>query len=516
MNPLSQVWHVLAKDARQQRRILVVYLLLVVVATAHALGWRPLANGVFGGAMVVIGLVILLLVASVIQGDSPTRSDAFWASHPLDPYAVLAAKILFALALVAVAVIGQEIAIRGFDPTGDERWRMVVHPALSLITVMLAASVIASLTRDVRTFMLVTIVMPVLMVVTIALVSAYTESPEWLGRGSSIVEVTRWVTLALAAALLPWLYRTRDARWQTRVAGYLIAGIAVATLLAGDVARRRSFREPGTSTTTVPRVPLSLELATSRANDNPGQLSLALVVAPMPEQLQLALNAPTATLHFRDGSVTQLPLGYGYQLLGGDPLMVRPSIPGVRWLREGWPRGTSRISLTERLTPAQREALDAGGGTVVMDATIGVDTIVAGKPQPLVVGGVMKADGQRATVEDWSHPGGRPDLVLHSATIGPDDSPFGFERSRQYALINRTRGEAFPLAHLEARQSADGLVLPLTTLLTSSIHLGVSERSAADDALPADDWYRDAELLPVSRRTLGSYPVRLTLVIAPR
>jgi hypothetical protein len=515
VTPVAQVWHVFIKDVRQQRWLLLIYLLLVIVATGHALEWRALENGVFGGTMMIVGLVVLLLVAAVIQGDSPTRSDAFWASHPLDPYAVLGAKVLFALVVLAIAVIGQAIAIQSFAPTAADTGELVVHPALSLAAVMLVAALVASLTRDLRTFLVAAIVLPIVTALTMAVVTAYVRTPAAFRTRNAVMIGVRWVALVLAAALIVWLYRTRDSRWWTRVGGYVLVGIAAVTLFVGGVVRAGSSRNEAANAPTAPRARLWLMLPADRMNEDPAQLSLVLEMPPLPEQLHLAVHAPSASVHFRDGSSAEVTLGYGYmQFIGGSA--ARPIIPGVRWLADAGRSPPLRIPLRGMLTPAQRLALDAGGASVVVSATVEVDTIEAGIPLPLATGRVVKRDGRRTTIDRWSHYGAQPEISLHSTSLSGDDTQSEIEQGQDYALINRRRGEALPLNRLETGLSIDGLVLPATTLTTSRARLTDTRGSTAAAELPADDWYRDAELLPIVHRTLGSYPVKLTLTIPPR
>ena len=88
MTWLADVRHVLAKDVRQFRWMLIVYLAFVLAAMARGLGWAPLevlGSGLGPIAVVLTGMIIL---ASIVQTDSPVRMNAFWATHPLRPSAM--------------------------------------------------------------------------------------------------------------------------------------------------------------------------------------------------------------------------------------------------------------------------------------------------------------------------------------------------------------------------------------------------------------------------------------------
>ena len=517
MTPLAQLWHVFVKDVRQQRWLVLLYVVLVVAAAGHALAWRPFADGVFGGTMMVVGLVILLLLASVVQGDSPTRSDAFWASHPLDPYAVLGAKVLFAIALLAVGAIGQEVVLQAYDATSADVARLVVEPVLVLGAVMLIAGLIASLTRDLRTFTMVAIVTPLAMILSIVLITALLRESVAFRIGSQAMQVTRIVALVLAAALIPWLYRTRDNRWTMRIAGYVIAGVAIVTLFTGGPVRTTAPTSEAPASRPVQHFPLSIVVPPDGVRGDPAQIAFAIVMPPVPEQLHLAIRAPIATLRFSDRSSARVPLGYsfGYMTLGSGNRPPHPDIPGVRWLPGGGTASVATTTVSGMLTPEQRLALDAGGATVVVEATIEVDTVVAGDAVRLAAGSMAQRDGHRVTVERWSHYAANPDIIVAAASLA-DDEPYDFDPQREYALLNRHRGEALSLNRAELNQSMDGLVLPGATIWKTRARLTALKRVPLEGAPPGDDWYRDAELLPVVRRTLGSYRDKFSLTIPPR
>ena len=234
--------------------------------------------------------------------------------------------------------------------------------------------------------------------------------------------------------------------------------------------------------------------------------------------MRVALVMPIATLHFGDGTPSsQVPLGYSfaYHVLGSSSLTARPSIPGVRWLAGDGRSSATTNTLTGVLTPEQRMTLDAKGATVVIDATVRVDTIEAGAPIRLGAGGAVRHEGRRLVIERWSHYGATPDIVLRTANL-EDDPPYESGGGNEYALLNRRRGEALPLNRADLDQNLDGLVLPATTAWRTTARLSGVKRGPLDGELPGDEWYGDAQLLPIVSRTLGTYPVKFTLTIPPR
>src|SRR5215467_1014042 len=108
MSIVMQIGHVLAKDLRQARWPIAAYLAIVLVATAHSLVWSAPFSDALDLTVIAVVVVGVLSVASAIQADSPTQANAFWASQPLAPAAVLGAKLMLAaVIIVGSALIGQ-------------------------------------------------------------------------------------------------------------------------------------------------------------------------------------------------------------------------------------------------------------------------------------------------------------------------------------------------------------------------------------------------------------------------
>lgn len=516
MTALTQLRHVFVKDVQEHKWLLVLYLSMVLVATGHALGWRPFAASAFGGTMMLVGLVGILLVASVVQGDSPTQGDAFWVSHPLEPLAVLAAKVVLALLVVAVAVAGQAVAVGSYHPASGDTARLLLHPSVSFATIILAAMVAASLSRDLRTFALAAIVVPVTLGLGSVILTAFAGRSFVAATDSRAIATAKWLTLAIAAILIVWLYRTRDTRSRTRILGYLTAGVAVLSM-----AMTETEFPSRPQNALVPRIPLSLAAESPSNSGNPDKLVMALVMPDLPEGYLFALRAPVATVKFSDGSSAKVLLGYGYFDLSDAPSSPTPVVPGIRWRSLGNLSSHRSITLAGQLTPAQRSALVAGGATVSVEAHVDVDTLRAEESAALAAGAEMTRDGRRTRIERWSHASGAPDLVVHSASVVDDASVSpslggGFTTGVEYALVNRSRGEGIALGQTGMAVETDGLVLPGSTLSSATIRYNGGLSLNGQRNLPDEDWYRDAELVAITRRTLGSYPVVLRLTIPAR
>ncbi len=105
MNWWMQIWHIAKKDIVHVRWLLALQVAVTGMALAAALdpgghgGGQPgfalrITHWMepVGGPYILFVVLAVLISAVVVQADSPSRSDAFWASRPLHPLAVLMAK----------------------------------------------------------------------------------------------------------------------------------------------------------------------------------------------------------------------------------------------------------------------------------------------------------------------------------------------------------------------------------------------------------------------------------------
>src|SRR5215468_7651472 len=130
MNWFSQIRHVAVKDIRRTRWALIVYIALITVsaasfATGRAFGPNssspstetPAMPAAFAVYLPVVCVILGLVAAgSVVQLDSPTRANAFWASRPISPSAVLGAKLVVVMiTIVGLPLIGVAIGLAALD-----------------------------------------------------------------------------------------------------------------------------------------------------------------------------------------------------------------------------------------------------------------------------------------------------------------------------------------------------------------------------------------------------------------
>jgi hypothetical protein len=513
---LAEIGHVLVKDIREARRLLLLYLAIVVVATAHSAGLGVFAVGTFGASMVFVMLVGALLAASVVQADSPTRSDAFWATHPFRRSSMLGAKTMFALLVVVVAAIGQAIGLYSYDLHGSAVGWLTLEPALFFGAVLLGAMLLASVTRDLRSFILAAIAIP--LVVLVATV---------FDRGTAVVRDVRApvqvLGLVAGAAILVWLYLTRDGRRSTRLVTCAVVGSTLMAMCS-------SPSTPGVPAEAIPTVPpptITLEPLDPLVPrvEQPGRLPLTIRVAAMEQGIGAQLELSAIDLHLRDGSVLHPPLENPHIDMGRLwPLgLVVPRIAGIRWLGDVQPRDFA-TQVVVRLTAAQRRAVATGVSSVAVDGRVGLWESRASNTMPLVVGAEATADGHRTRILEWTPEDERSAILVEATSIDrtPGSGSWAMPTTpgsgswatpvfgmRGFALVNESRREAVPLYRTQSGGSLDGLVLPGVPLLSEQAHLALHNGASPDTTVPDTDWFRSARLMHVTSRYLGSYRIHL-------
>lgn len=107
-----QLWHVLAKDVREQRWWLLLYVGLLIVETTAA--WRAaLATNdptLFSGLLQLSRTIAALVIChGVFRADAPLEHGAYWVTLPLSRSALLCAKLAF----VAIITIAMPVLVHG-------------------------------------------------------------------------------------------------------------------------------------------------------------------------------------------------------------------------------------------------------------------------------------------------------------------------------------------------------------------------------------------------------------------
>ena len=159
MSWLGQIGHVARKDVRQYWWLILLYLAIVAAVTANARSDAPVMSLIVSLDAFIVVAFGMATAASLVQSDSPSRSDAFWATKPLDPSAVLTAKlVLIALGVIGIGVLGEMVGLQTLGLRAAEVGSLVTR-SIGLYAIWLVAAIaIAALTPDFRAFAIATLV----------------------------------------------------------------------------------------------------------------------------------------------------------------------------------------------------------------------------------------------------------------------------------------------------------------------------------------------------------------------
>jgi hypothetical protein len=497
----AQVLHVARKDLRLSRWLLLAYAVVVAAATAATAEW-----GVFAAIaplLRMLGVVLLgtVLLASLVQADSPARSDALWVTLPLKPSAVFAAKLLVGAAVViGLPLIGQLAGLRAHDVAPGDLPRLLGESALSYGAWLMIAAAIAALTRDLRSFLLVLTLVAFGWLFAVQ-VLVYTMDPSSPSGWSTSPFIVAGMLLLLAHQ-----YRTREVRRGATMAVAL--GIAVLFL---PLALPRSAASAVPATRAIPdRLrPASIEIG--EVSLKPGsEATFAMRVVGASPFHHYVLVSPTVRVRMADGSSSTVRPGTEGRVSLNDPAV---RLEGLRTLTEHLRPESFTAQLQIKLSPAQRQALADGQARLSLQGRLQVREIRAGVELPLRVGAGAADGGRRIRITSVEIlPEGpavevRTSEVRSHAVGDPDGRGYGRDPT-EYLLLNRNRRESLQMGMRSSSGSDFALVLP-----------GPAARSATTEMLPDDprpdgeprrvgaDWLGGARLLLVRWVPVGSVPV---------
>jgi hypothetical protein len=528
-----QVVHVMMKDLRENSWAVGVYIALAAVATANA--FRTVQTGAIASlTMPMIILFGMITVASLIQGDSPIRADAFWASRPLTASAVLVAKLLLAvIVVIGVAALGQSIGLVAHHLAPRDVPGALVWSILDYGRWLLIAMVLAAVTRDLRTFIVALLVVP----------AVYLANVAWFDRHEFDADMTvrNWVLAMLplimpvifatgGAALLAYLYSRRDARIRTSVAALLVIAAGINSPASSTTVGLRpggvdvvtdveemeevdsaALKEPHTAFTLMPRTEDVLKVG------GVPMFSMTLTADSLPSTRRLQLIGATALFHMRNGSVLRERVEASW-----NPTHVGVHAPSTTvWLEPGDPHPTT-VPAMARLSDSVRRAVNADMTSLEMDGQILVSVPAFVDTLSLRGDSVSEHDGVRTTVSNWSYGAGTGSLTVRSSMLSRDGAPLGAllranPTDADYALVNTVRHEAIPLVVGEFGTQEGWIVLPGVQTTVTSAHLNTSDRNFDKSGnRPDDAWFRDARLTITYWKSRESYPVHSEVAVPLR
>lgn len=536
MSMWKQVWHVMKKDVRQFRWLIAAQVLATGAATYSAMSpavhqgqvpWMTREFAIQGAWSALMMFLAVMLTVFVVQADSPSRSDAFWASRPLRPLAVLLAKAATVIAFaVAVPAVGEVIVLASHDVTGADMVPLIGDGALLLLGMLVGAAVLAALTTDTAAFF----------AAGVAAVVGFTVvgfAVERLVFPSAFNDMTP-VPVALLGGLLggsvlAYQYQRRNVRrsaWATvvgSVAGIVLLGAISAPAMNSGAATvssdiiRSDVRWGDFDVEPLPR---------GRADAGEAwALRTTIQLGDVDPRYEYALRTGFARLTLADGTELQSRIRSGPLLTSASgglvaawnelPLSPAGAGPvGSEWTVDPLAELVAERLVVAHLSQAQLDLLRAEGGRLdLVRARVDVKTASEIGTLPLEMGATAEAPGQRFSV-----------LSVGTAGSAGSMADIRWERVREYM----DRQVFMPLDYVGYAfvdpATRDGVMAPSTRQYrlghaavfvggwsTLSYTVAVETPTVFEDGrtVPARsaDWFANSELLLIGVSSIGDYPI---------
>lgn len=517
MSWLGQVGHVMAKDVRQTWWAVALVLLAVAGGTLRALdvGLSHSGEIQMGTARVVTEVALgtpalliagLLLVALLVHADSPARSDAFWATRPLVPSAVLAAKVVLMATLLLLLPLGAQLwALVAHEVPADRIPGLLGASALEQAGLVAVAAALASLTADLRSYVVAIMVATFAWSMILAVAAGAFGNPVTYGPRSSVTDV---VWLVAGAALVTYQYHVRDVR---RVATVAAAPVAAALLLLAAIPPQRPIpvrREA------VPPHLRAEGLGVADMDVRPEGLGMSQVIL----RLELSDGRPGYRYALWPGDAhIRLPDGSEARAVASQRMTLHQSgdagLEGFIRLDEGRgpPFGLAHLAFSvPRDVGDVLEREGASGIELTGDVEVLEPSVVG--MVPLEVGAAVARGGYRIRVESVE-PGPEPIVNTVAESVERSRSWWGrvpFE-SLEFFLVNEERKELLAL-HLRSGGGGQSHVMVLSGVEARAYRAGLGTMMGAARQAGLPRGWMDAAALYVREWTpIGSYPVSVTL-----
>lgn len=303
MNTFAQVRHLLFNDVRRLQWPLVAYAACVLLATVDALSFASRSPGWLGIMPFLVFGAGFFLVASAVQADSPYRPDAFWVSRPIQPVAVLGAKLVLAALVVALPVAGLTWTLVHIGFPSSEYGSTLGRASLDFATWLVAIMAIAAVTHDVRSFSNVFVgLMALSMLGALAL----------LRRSGSTVGLNETATLAASTlfhvgplAVLTYVYLKRDAVRTARAFGGALVAVWI---VLSPFSIPRGYPVVTVKETLRPAEAPQVSLVFDRPlpNDGPEMLRFHVSGKPWRDAARLVVSAKSLLVRARDGTTVNV------------------------------------------------------------------------------------------------------------------------------------------------------------------------------------------------------------------
>ena len=520
----AEVAHVMRKDLRELRWVAGGYLVVVALATMSALRWFGAYNYFDAGMLFVVGLGMLLL-ASLVQADSPTRPDAFWAIHPHRPSAMMAAKMLSATVLIMLpALLGQCAALSLLAADAGTMSRMLADAAAAYGAWLVFALVISAITPDMRTFILVVIATPIVLLIAAGL----------FFHNVPAVSIGTQAQTGIAGAvggllLVTLLYRTRSRARHTWIAAFVVAASSAFAMFGPPTApRTQSLRNPSPADSAVLRFTLG---AVKELTEGRTGIEIRVGVDHVKEGERITFTPTLARIMLVGGKAVTVSMRQGELLVISTKVVVGRGITAAPNIM-----GQRLVSAFTIELPAQQGRLEARDlASVILEGTAHATASSIVGSIPARQGASFAVSGTRIAVD---HIRTTPDtqIAMNVRSIPGADARRQFNYGNTgfgAALVDTSRQTARMLFNDGgfATGAGSGVVLPGNDILSEIILLrfvqpnygqmmsegiamssvgvsrGVGVSSTDVEERPDAPWLRNAVLTVVRWIPVGSYRV---------
>ncbi|MDB4913797.1 MAG: hypothetical protein JWM95_1441 [Gemmatimonadetes bacterium] len=480
MSFIAQVWHVMRKDARQVRVLLLVYVAAVAASAEHAIAPTDI-NPLLEMVVLLLFVLGMLVAAGLVQADSPTRNDAFWRTRPLRPMAVLAAKVVtIIVAVLLLAAVAQAMVLTILAVPFRAAVPLVGNSARIYATWLLVAVIVASATRDLRTFVVTLMAGAFATLVSISLIGA----PKFQLALSHVELPLRLLGAAGGIIFVVHLYRGHDITRRTLLCGVF----PVIALLLPMFAAAPGTPESELAGTSTAHLKLDLEAGST----------------PVRPEVRIRVEGAEAGKRYR----------------------IRSGV--VVFHQHG--KDTLQIKLPEELVELDRDSvvnfpigdasrLQAPVDSIVLTGTLIVEAMASGDTLRYRQFSTAARDGRRVTITKVAPFFDDALLVLTTTRVEEGSTPVanggaGDDGASTARLVNTVLHESIPLHRMRGGTSSRSILLSGVSLSESSdtYKAGPLDRFSRGRTVDAA-WLKDA-YVELTRWVLEhKYPVHDTVVL---
>ncbi|EIP99778.1 hypothetical protein OpiT1DRAFT_04308 [Opitutaceae bacterium TAV1] len=267
------VWHIVKKDLRQQRRLLLVWGGVWLLRLAFPL-WlmarlepsEDIEHGYGTTEATVLPIVLLadllllfVIIARAVQSDGPLRKEAFWRTQPVSPGQMLTAKLLFAgIACWLAPLVVMAAALLCYGAGAEEFFVSLRSVALNQAACVLAASTFAVVFRGVAASLIIAALVSCLFIILLPGANPAGLDGVLMERSLFASRMLAGAGVLLASAVIAWrgawIRRSEWRAWFAGTLGFILA-LSAARFWPVDFVRRlpgeqRAVFAPGNETGT--------------------------------------------------------------------------------------------------------------------------------------------------------------------------------------------------------------------------------------------------------------------------